>query len=215
MGERLIQSAAFHAKRRFSSKRCFGKGRICGSPSAFTREQLRAGSDPDALGWGSVGIRLVTNPCSARRGGLPTGGRNQPRRLAEADGRHVVVDALVAAGKDEVGLVLDADVAVGSDAFVERDPGRPVGCVAVPSVCLQLLEGAPVLHQHRAPWAAHVLAGAEEPDSGLSWSSRSIHGIAKKTGSHFHIFQTLLIRMPIRKTTKSPSISAVTRFSIT
>lgn len=34
-------------------------------------------------------------------------------------------------------------------------------------------------------------------------------------GSHFHAFQNLLIRMPIRKTTKALSISAVTRLSMT
>src|SRR5215217_9622816 len=33
-------------------------------------------------------------------------------------------------------------------------------------------------------------------------------------GSHFHAFQNLLIRMPMRKTTKAPSISAVTRLSM-
>ena len=41
-----------------------------------------------------------------------------------------------------------------------------------------------------------------------------MRGIAKNTGSHFQIFQSLLMRMPIRKTTKSPSIWAVTRLSI-
>ena len=53
------------------------------------------------------------------------------------------------------------------------------------------------------------------PDSGLPSSSRSIRGIAMNTGNHFRIFQGLLMRMPIRKTTKSPSMSAVTRLSIT
>ena len=42
-----------------------------------------------------------------------------------------------------------------------------------------------------------------------------MRGIATKTGSHWRTFKSLLIRMPIRKTTKSPSISAVTRLSIT
>src|SRR5262245_43008162 len=41
-----------------------------------------------------------------------------------------------------------------------------------------------------------------------------MRGIAMKTGSHCHTFQMQLIRMPIRKTTKSPSISAVTRLRI-
>jgi hypothetical protein len=40
--------------------------------------------------------------------------------------------------------------------------------------------------------------------------SFSIFGIAVTTGSHRQIFQNLLIRTPIRKTTKSPSISAQT-----
>ena len=42
-----------------------------------------------------------------------------------------------------------------------------------------------------------------------------MRGIAKNTGAHFHTFQSLLIRIPIRKTTNSPSIAAVTRLWIT
>ena len=38
----------------------------------------------------------------------------------------------------------------------------------------------------------------------------SIPAMARATGSHFHTFQSLLIRMPIRKTTISSSISAQT-----
>jgi hypothetical protein len=49
----------------------------------------------------------------------------------------------------------------------------------------------------------------------LRSSSRTIFGIAKKIGSHFDACHGLLIRMPITKTTKSPSISAVTRLSMT
>ena len=53
------------------------------------------------------------------------------------------------------------------------------------------------------------------PESGLCSSSRTMRGIAKNTGTHFQGFHSLLIRMPIRKTTKSPSIAAVTRLRIT
>jgi hypothetical protein len=56
-----------------------------------------------------------------------------------------------------------------------------------------------------------MAAGTEEPASGLGSSSPRIFGIAKKMGSHFHALRNLLIRMPTRKTTKAPSISAVTR----
>ncbi len=54
-----------------------------------------------------------------------------------------------------------------------------------------------------------------KPDSGRPSSSRIILGIARTVGSHFDGFQNLLIRSPIRKTTNSPSSSAVTRFGIT
>ena len=47
------------------------------------------------------------------------------------------------------------------------------------------------------------------PDFFLQESSLNILGMAKKTGSHLCSFHTALIRMPIKKTTKSPSILAV------
>src|SRR5438552_14853513 len=50
----------------------------------------------------------------------------------------------------------------------------------------------------------------------LRWdSTRSIGAMALATGHHLCSFQGLLIRMPIRKTTKSPSRSAVIRAGIT
>jgi hypothetical protein len=58
-------------------------------------------------------------------------------------------------------------------------------------------------------------AASRKPDSGRRSSSRIILGIAVKVGSHFQGLPNLLIRIPIRKTTKSPSISAVTRFGRT
>jgi hypothetical protein len=87
-----------------------------------------------------------------------------------------------------------------------------MGDVAVARVVLEVLEGAPVLDEHRPSRAGEVSAGAK--DSGRCSSSRSILSMAKNTGSHFQTFQNLLIRMPIRKTTKGPSISAVTRLSM-
>jgi len=41
-----------------------------------------------------------------------------------------------------------------------------------------------------------------------------MRGMARRVGSHFCTFQGLLILMPIRKTTKSPSISPAIRFEI-
>jgi hypothetical protein len=42
-----------------------------------------------------------------------------------------------------------------------------------------------------------------------------MRGIAAATGSHLCGFQNLLMRIPIRNTTKSPSISAVHRSALT
>jgi hypothetical protein len=53
------------------------------------------------------------------------------------------------------------------------------------------------------------------PDSGRPFNSFTIGGIARNTGSHLCIFNGLLIRMPMRKTTKSPSICAAIRCAMT
>ena len=47
------------------------------------------------------------------------------------------------------------------------------------------------------------------PFSGCASSSRIILGIAVKTGHHLRRRSGRLIRIPIRKTTKSPSVRAV------
>src|SRR6478609_5532672 len=49
------------------------------------------------------------------------------------------------------------------------------------------------------------------PEPGSLKSSVSIRGIAKKTGSHTSGRQGLLMRMPMRKTTKSPEWRCVKR----
>jgi hypothetical protein len=51
-------------------------------------------------------------------------------------------------------------------------------------------------------------SAAMKPDSGSASSSSIILGIARATQSHSRSCHGLLIRMPIRNTTKSPSISA-------
>jgi hypothetical protein len=43
------------------------------------------------------------------------------------------------------------------------------------------------------------------PSSGFAASSASIFGIIPMSGSHFHTFHSLLIRMPMRNTTMSSS----------
>ena len=74
--------------------------------------------------------------------------------------------------------------------------------------------------------AARTIAstGRSHPATGCARGNRfqdvsrapwSIGFMARKTGSHLWIFHGLLIRMPIRNTTKSPSISAVIRLGIT
>src|SRR5215216_3291133 len=91
-----------------------------------------------------------------------------------------------------------------------------MGRVAAARIGLQVLEGAPELDEHRSPWASEIAAGTKEPGSRplLELTQHPRHP-RRKMGSHFHACQNLLIRMPIRKTTKAPSISAVTRLSMT
>ena len=44
--------------------------------------------------------------------------------LAEAEGGHVMIDILVLARRDQVGLVPDADVAAVADILTKLRPGR-------------------------------------------------------------------------------------------
>jgi hypothetical protein len=62
--------------------------------------------------------------------------------------------------------------------------------------------------------AAEVQLGTEEPGRGVLFKLAHHRRHRQKAGSHFNAFQSLLIRMPMRNTTKSPSISAVTRLSM-
>src|SRR5207253_2878170 len=112
---------------------------------------------------GSFGMGLVANSCPARSRGLATDSGNQPRHGTETHGRHVVVDAFVTAGRDEIRLVPDADIAARPDAFVELHPSGPMDRFLAARIGLQVLEGTPVLNEHRPPWASGVSAGTKEP----------------------------------------------------
>src|ERR1700684_678355 len=59
-----------------------------------------------------------------------------------------------------------------------------------------------------------TVRACKSPSSGRLASSISIRGIADATGNHFQNFHHLFTRIPIRKTTKSPSSLAVMRAGI-
>jgi len=56
---------------------------------------------------------------------------------------------------------------------------------------------------------AHIVRAPSMPFSGCFISVAIIFGMARKTGSHWCTFHSLLKRMPMTKTTNSPSIVAV------
>ena len=89
----------------------------------------------------------------------------------------------------------DPDIATALvHATVESGPRRPVAELGSTGVSLKVLERSPVLQEGQTANAAVS---------------------QQKTGSHLWSFHSLLTRMPIRKTTKSPSSSAATRLAIT
>jgi hypothetical protein len=76
----------------------------------------------------------------------------------------------------------------------------------------EMIEATPVLHDDLPD--AGMAPRKPVSEAGFASSSLSIFGIASATGSHFQTFHGLLMRMPIRSTTKSPSIFAVIRRSM-
>jgi hypothetical protein len=91
------------------------------------------------------------------------------RRLATAGGRlntccfaepelwHVDVDTFIAACRDAVCLVPDADGTVGADRTIECPPGRQVLSLLVRGVGEKLLDGTPVLENHGGPTAPNLV----------------------------------------------------------
>ena len=57
----------------------------------------------------------------------------------------------------------------------------------------------------------NIVRAPSIPFSGWRANSASIFGMATKTGNHWCGFQSLLNRMPMMNTTKSPSSDAVKR----
>jgi hypothetical protein len=105
--------------------------------------------------------------------------------------------------------VPDANVAARPDGAVES---RPRGQVLRRTI-LRVRSRA---SKDRQYWTMIVgfpshCSAARNPCSGAAASSAIMRGIARATGSHLCTFQNRLIRMPIRNTTISPSIRAVTR----
>src|SRR5919197_3730229 len=69
-------------------------------------------------------------------------------RLGEAEHRHVAVDDLAMLRVDEIGLVPEADAAVGvANDPVEAPPGGQVRLGGAAGEALEVVKGAPVLHQ--------------------------------------------------------------------
>ena len=68
--------------------------------------------------------------------------------FAEAEWRHVVIDAFKISRSDAVCLVPDADVSVARHRSIEGSPCGPVLFVWILGIAFKLLERAPVLQHH-------------------------------------------------------------------
>src|SRR5688572_17910020 len=94
-------------------------------------------------------FRPIDRCDTATRGISAAGRRDQRPRLSESEGRHPAVDRFVPPGGHEVRLVPDADIATAfAHSLVERNPGRPVLAILAARVRFELIERAPVLHDH-------------------------------------------------------------------
>jgi hypothetical protein len=72
---------------------------------------------------------------------------DQSARSAQPEGRHVDVHILVGARLDHIGLMPDADRAIGAHRLVEKLPCRQVGQIARLGIGQQVIHAAPVLQE--------------------------------------------------------------------
>src|SRR5262249_19309282 len=115
----------------------------------------------------------ITCHSLARRFARSAGG-HQPAGLGQAKGRHARIDRLVRAGVNLVGLVPDAHVAAClAYGFVEFLPGRQVKMIARFGIAFEIIEAAPILHDHRP---AERVAQAAETWIGIKLLEHRPHG---------------------------------------
>ena len=129
-----------------------------------------------------------------------------PGGCREAEDRHGSVDGPVFAGPDPERLVPDPDVAQGPDCTVEPPPRLRVRQVGVPGEQVQGIDAAPVQDQQRCPPEPPLESAAAQSQI---LAQHLQHRAWVATGHHLRIRSGWLSRIPIRKTTKSPSMSAV------
>ena len=101
----------------------------------------------------------------------------------------------------------DPDLTRVPDGAVELPPRLQMRQVLISREPVQRIEVAPVLDQYGRP--PEPLLEAQAAQFGMPASTFSILGIAVATGSHLRTRSGWLKRIPIKKTTKSPSMSAV------
>ena len=75
------------------------------------------------------------------------------RRLAQTEGRHVVIDALKIARPNSICLVPDANIAVAANGAIKGGPSRAVSAGGVLRIALEMFERSPVLQRNR--WVAN------------------------------------------------------------
>ena len=130
-------------------------------------------------------------------------------RLAQTVRGHIAVDRLVLARSHEVGLVPDSGACALADASPVVAPHLEVWIVSVLGECLQVLEGSPVLNDGEARRLV-----AEQPFPGCSVRYLSMWFMPRRpprSTRPLKAWSFELMRAPMMKTTKSPSISAVHR----
>src|SRR5260370_15153216 len=93
------------------------------------------------------------------RGFQASNGWDVFRGRGHAENGHIIVDALVVSGFDQVGFVPDAHASISADQFIKTPPGFQMGIVFVASELFQVFKRAPVLHNsYAAPGAKGLRA---------------------------------------------------------
>jgi len=77
------------------------------------------------------------------------GDRNVLEHFAHPKQRHVAVDGFIVTLRDFVGFVPNTDAAVTANSFHIITPWFEVGVVRVSSKFIEVIERAPIRHEHR------------------------------------------------------------------
>jgi hypothetical protein len=100
---------------------------------------------------------------------------HEPSRRAKPVRRHIIVNALVLACRDELSLVPDPHIAIVSKCLIEGCPGWKMRVVLMGRIMVKLSKAAPISHDHN-------IAQAEMDPRVKKAELANIRGMATATG---------------------------------